>query len=89
MNARMRRAVSSQSRQGSVRFHRLPPGAPEFVHVKHASSVILGPVSNLHRARVPWLASPSAAIPAAALAFVAATSATRAFFAAVGVVHRH
>ena len=62
-----RRFVRDLKARGAT-LARLPPGAPAYVHVKHAAAAARGPLTDLHAAGLGFLASPLAAAAAVAVA---------------------
>ena len=67
------RAFLGALKRGGARVARLPPGAPAYVHVKHARAAARGPLTQLYGAGLGALATP----PAALAAVFAASAALR------------
>lgn len=65
------RAFLRAARAAGARLARLPPRAPDYVHVKHAAAAARGPLTELHAAGLGALASPAGAAGAVAAATAA------------------
>lgn len=74
------RAFLRLCRAGGARLARLPPRAPEYVHVKHAVAAARGPLTELHATGLGALASSAGAAGAVLLA----TAALKAVAGAAG-----
>ena len=77
------RVFLAELKTAGARLRRLPPGAPDYVHVKHAEAAARGPLTDLHAAGLGGLASPAGAAGAVAVGVVA-VKALRGFVDGVG-----